>query len=129
MPLHGSWYTNIERFLKDIHHIPHDVKPEPTSLVNIPLLDKYDPRHQPHVMLSIRETIRKSAMQQTLLWMVYKGVPRYVEPYEFKQFKTGEHLMAWCLPHNRIESFKPTRIQSVELSTLPFDPRYPVIIA
>ncbi|MCK5611405.1 hypothetical protein KAR91_56565 [Candidatus Pacearchaeota archaeon] len=73
--------------------------------------------------------IRQSAQRRTLLWMLYNNQWRHVEPYSFRDGKQGLLLYGHCLIHNDTHSFYVHRIQELQLTDVPFNPRWYIEIA
>lgn len=71
-------------------------------------------------------TIRRAAKRRILLNMEYNGVTRYVEAYSFRPGKHGVLFYGYCLTHNEIHSFYIHRIGKVEVTDIPFSPRWAV---
>lgn len=82
-----------------------------------------------------RADILGAATERTLLRVGYGGIKRLVEPYElvFKRRRNGlikEYFYAWDRVGGAsgpgIKAFWPERVQSVERTDEPFQPRYPI---
>jgi predicted DNA-binding transcriptional regulator YafY len=61
-----------------------------------------------------------------MLKMRYNGVERLVEPYSFRTKSTGVVFMGWCGKDQGIEAFKPDKIEAIEVTDVPFRPRWTV---
>jgi predicted DNA-binding transcriptional regulator YafY len=77
----------------------------------------------------IMHIIKQSAQRRTLLWMLYNNQWRHVEPYSFRDGKQGLLLYGHCLIHNDTHSFYVHRIQELQLTDIPYNPRWYVEIA
>lgn len=73
-------------------------------------------------------TIRKAAQNRYLLYMLYNNTWRHVEPYSFRGGKQGQLLYGHCLIHNDTHSFYVHKIQDLQLTDIPFSPRWMVEI-
>ena len=67
---------------------------------------------------------RNAAQQRLLIYLSYNGQWRYCECYSIKAGKSGTFLYAYCLIHQRIHSFYIHRIQEMQPTTIPFNPRW-----
>lgn len=72
--------------------------------------------------------IRKAARNRLLLYMQYNNMWRYVEPYSFRPGKQGQLFYGHCLAHNDTHSFYMHRIQDLQISEVPFSPRWHIEI-
>ena len=68
--------------------------------------------------------IRKAAQHRLLLYMLYNDQWRYVEPYSFRSGNQGLLIYGHCLTHNDTHSFYVNKIQDMELSEIPYNPRW-----
>ncbi len=68
--------------------------------------------------------IRMAAKQKTLLYMRYNNTWRHVEPYSFRPGKGGLLFYGHCLIHNDTHSFYIHKIQGLQLTEIPFSPRW-----
>lgn len=68
--------------------------------------------------------IRKAARNQVLIYLLYNGVFRYVEPYSFRQGKEGLLFFGHDLARNDTRSYYISRMEEVSLTDIPFSPRW-----
>lgn len=64
-----------------------------------------------------------------LIEMMYDGVTRLVEPYEFKETAPGIRFYGFCRLHGRIHQFNIDKIQALRVTDIPFGPQWPVQVA
>ena len=69
-------------------------------------------------------TIRTAAKRRTLIMLTYNGVQRHVEAYSFRTGRHGVLFYGYCRIHNEIHSFYLHRIDAVELTDIPYSPRW-----
>jgi hypothetical protein len=70
--------------------------------------------------------IRKSARNKTLVKLLYGNVWRFAEPYSFRQGKHGLLFFAHDLARNDTRSYYIHRIQELQSTEIPFNPRWMV---
>jgi len=73
---------------------------------------------------SMIHLIRESANHKLLVYMLYNNMWRYVEPYSFRTGKSGILFFGFCLTHNDIHSFYVHRIQELQPTQIPYNPRW-----
>lgn len=69
-------------------------------------------------------------MPPLLLNLTYHGYPRKVEGYSYR-YRDADHphiplFFGWCGKDLHIEAYKLLKIQDVQVTNLPFNPRWPV---
>jgi predicted DNA-binding transcriptional regulator YafY len=96
--------------------IPGD-KPPPEEIVEVKRVSYINEA-------SMINLIRKCAHRRLLVQMEYNNSWRYVEPYSFRNGKSGTLFYGHCLTHNQIHSFYITKIQEVKSTEIPFNPRW-----
>lgn len=65
-----------------------------------------------------------------LLWMRYNGQYRKVEPYSYR-YRDADYpdeplFFGWCDKDKQIEAFKIRKIQDIQVTEEPFEPRWTV---
>lgn len=70
--------------------------------------------------------IRKAAREYSLVYILYGGVWRYVEPYSFRQGRHGLLFFAHDLFRNDTRSYYIHRVQELQSTDIPFNPRWMV---
>lgn len=75
--------------------------------------------------------IRYAARSRTMLHMKYNNDFRYVEPYSFRYRSRGMQPLfyGYCHLHDTIEAYRIDRIQDVQTTDRPYNPRWTVEIA
>ena len=134
--------ANLSNFwdrLRQVYKLP---KPE----LNKPLYRRTDvPVVQPNVtppqqqveqavdvvedVTTIRDKIDKARRSNMLLYLTYKGVERFVEPYGYKQIWSGEGSKkevwcGYCLLHGKIHYFYIDLISKIDITSRPYTPRW-----
>ena len=70
--------------------------------------------------------IRKAARRNTLVRILYSDIWRYAEPYSFRQGRYGLLFFAHDLMRNGTRSFYIHRAQEIQLTDIPYNPRWMV---
>lgn len=70
--------------------------------------------------------IRKAARERRLVYVLYGGEWRYAEPYSFRQGKLGLLFFAHDLKRNDTRSYYIHRIQELQSTDIPYNPRWMV---
>jgi predicted DNA-binding transcriptional regulator YafY len=73
---------------------------------------------------NIMHIIRESAQHRRLIQVLYNNVIRYVEPYSFRQGKQGALFYGHDLTRNGTRSYYISKIQEVQPTDIPFNPRW-----
>ncbi len=122
---------------------PSRVPPRPPSYTNVRpkvVSPPPIPSQQPYVPAPVQPTlgpldmgtkvkmISTAARNKVMLRITYGGVQRLVEPYSYRDFKTGRKLMAYCSVHSKIHAFSPEKIELMEITQIQFSPRWIVEI-
>ena len=84
------------------------------------------PPEGPMDMASKISMLADAGRRRVMVRMKYDGQVRLVEPYSFRDKGTGRLFYGWCSIHSRIHSFKPERIETVELTDISYMPRWEV---
>lgn len=73
---------------------------------------------------TIRYRIRYAGQNHLLLLMTYNNQSRHVEPYSYRhRAKDGGVLFfGFCRPHGKIHAFDLSKIQSLQVTNIPFNP-------
>jgi predicted DNA-binding transcriptional regulator YafY len=123
----NGWWNSIQNFLTKFQQPkipkrqrpgkPPPVAPAPTPVVQSPISidDKMG-------------MIAEAARTKTLLFMKYNGDWRYTEPYSYRFRGEGRLFYAFCFKDQRINSFKLEKIEDLQLTEMPYAPRWPVEI-
>ncbi len=71
------------------------------------------------------ELIRYAAANRLCVDLKYQGIRRLIEPYSLRRTRDG-NLLLYAVKHNTGEdrSYRVDRIQNVEVTKIPFTPRY-----
>lgn len=120
---YSGWWTSLQEFLKNFKapKAPPSVGPRQT-VYHAPTPET--PRDPGDIAGVLLEASRRGV----LCWMQYNGHKRYIEPYSYR-FRGGHQLLyAFCWKDQHIEAFRPDRIQDIELTDIPFKPRWPIEI-
>jgi predicted DNA-binding transcriptional regulator YafY len=121
---YSGWFDSLRTFLTQYNkpNIPQRQKPttQPQPVQTAPTGIDLGTKMQ---------IIAQSAKSRTLLFMRYNSNWRYVEPYSYRHKSTGQLLFAFCHKDQHIESFNPNKIEDLQLTEIPFKPRWPVEIA
>lgn len=134
MARNSGWWSSIKNFLTYFQHKPHRQAPTAPKPVG-PRQTVVRPVNLPQVPIQrapdgdIEAQIAMAAGRNCLLWMVYNGTPRYVEPYSYRFKTTGKKLYAFCHKDQHIEMFTPEKIAQAQATDIPFAPRWPVEIS
>jgi predicted DNA-binding transcriptional regulator YafY len=123
MQKHAGWWDSLKTFLTHYTQpkVPQRQRPStqpqpiPTTPTGVDLGTKM-------------QIIAQAARTRTLLFMRYNSNWRYVEPYSYRHKTTGQLLFAFCHKDQHIESFNPNKIEDLQLTEIPFKPRWPVEI-
>ncbi len=77
-----------------------------------------------------REQVAEGARNRTKLLMGYKGEARTIEPYSYRESPSGAGTLFYGFHQEagHIKAFDLAKIESVEVTTEPFEPRWPVEI-
>ena len=75
-------------------------------------------------LAEMASTIRKAGMTRFLLYMLYNGKFRHVEPYSFRRGKQGLLFFGFDIQANDMRSFYLTKIQQLKMTDIPFSPRW-----
>ena len=80
---------------------------------------------------AIKYRIRYAGQNRLLLFMLYGGSWRHIEPYSYRYRGKGKSLrfMGYCRLHDQIHSFNPNKIQGLIVTDEPFTPRWPIEVA
>jgi predicted DNA-binding transcriptional regulator YafY len=73
---------------------------------------------------SITHIIRQAARHRLLVQVYYNNMWRYVEPYSFRQGKSGSLFYGHDLMRNGTRSYSLNKILEVKPTTIPFNPRW-----
>lgn len=68
--------------------------------------------------------IRKAARKKVLVKILYNNVWRLAEPYSFRQGRAGLLFFAHDLSRNDTRSYYIHRIQEIQMTDIPFNPRW-----
>lgn len=68
--------------------------------------------------------IRKAATKRVLVKILYSNVWRLAEPYSFRQGRFGLLFYAHDLQRNDTRSYYIHRIQEIQMTEIPFNPRW-----
>jgi predicted DNA-binding transcriptional regulator YafY len=124
---YNGWWNSIQNFLTKFKQpkIPKrqkpgrpPPKPEPIETV------VQSPISVDDKMAMIAEAARRL----TLLFMKYNSDWRYVEPYSYRFRGSGRLFYGFCFKDQRINSFKLEKIEDLQLTEMPYAPRWPVEI-
>lgn len=127
MQKYGGWWDSVKNFLSQFGPAKQPSRPAPKAPAPV-VVPETPVSRPPEAAMDFAQAIAEAARQKVLLQMRYKGVLRYVEPYSYRWFSTGKHFMGYCYRDHRINSFKPERIEMLQLTDIPFTPRWPVEI-
>lgn len=73
------------------------------------------------------ETIRFAAANQLCIRLGYQNKTRLIEPYSLRRSRDGHYLLMSIRTDDRkFHSYRIDRIQSVEVTTVPFNPTHPI---
>jgi hypothetical protein len=100
---------------------PRQIQPPPT-VPPPPPVSPVGPLDQATVM----DTIAQAGQRRVLLQLTYNGQARLVEPYSMRQRSTGWQFFGFCSIHGVIHSFIPAKIQDIQVTNIPFSPRWPI---
>lgn len=112
-----DWWRSVQTFLTQFDQQPQQPR--------VPRVMRPAPDQEPNTN-NIGGLIIQSAETQRLLMMLYNSNWRYIEPYSYRAFSTGMHLMAFCHRHQHIEMFKPVKMEAVILTDIAFKPKWPI---
>jgi len=74
----------------------------------------------------IKARIAAAGRRMVMLRMKYHGTPRNVEPYSIRDGRAadgGDLFYGWCYKDNALESFRLDRIEDIQITNIPFQPR------
>jgi hypothetical protein len=133
----GDFWNRIRRLFRS----PRAPSPAPRRPTNIPVTPRTpvvspqpvvpQPTEAPAGPLdyaTIIKTITDAARNNRVLLIRYDGMSRLVEPYSFREKSTGRLFYGYCSIHSRIHSFKPEKIESIEITDQVFAPRWEIEI-
>lgn len=125
MTKNGGWWESISNFLTKFNGPGAPPSPRQSPATNQgPTAPPLAPQQQEGDSMGI---ITASAKRMTLALLLYKSNWRYVEPYSLRARKNGTmDLMMFCHRHQRIEAFKPGKLESVQMTDIGFKPRWPI---
>ncbi|WP_281868298.1 hypothetical protein [Brevibacillus parabrevis] len=72
--------------------------------------------------MSVIETIRTCGARREMVFIIYDGEQRLVEPYSFRDTR----FFGWCQMRNEIRSFTISKISSARPSGQLYTPRFSV---
>jgi len=127
----GNLYDRIKNTIRSLLRLPtKEVKEEPVEWAGeqtdvAPVALPKAGYLQEAQAVSI---IRKAAHNRLLVNLQYSGQFRYVEPYSFRQGKFGLLFFGHDLLRNDTRSYYINKIESVELTDIPYNPRWYVEI-
>lgn len=76
--------------------------------------------------MNVSDAISTAGRQRVLLLLTYDGDTRHVEPYSYRD-KGGRRLFfGYCHKCNEINAFDPNKITHIEVTNIPFAPRWPI---
>ena len=127
----NQWWGEISNFLKQFGRPPTEEEVKQHAPAFPGMLRPTPPgvERPKSTSRSIVDSIGKAALEHKVLLLQYKGLWRYVEPYQFKTYKTGNFcLMAYSYAGNRTKAFSVGKIQDAQVTESIFLPRWEVKI-
>ena len=123
----NGWWNSIQTFLTKFQQpkIPKKQrpgKPPPSAPAPTPVVQS------PVSIDDKMGLIAEAARTHTLLFMKYNGDWRYTEPYSYRFKGEGRLFYAFCYKDQRINSFRLEKIEDLQLTEMPYSPRWPVEI-
>lgn len=135
MAVHDQWWGSLDSFLEQFDQtqgpapkpqIPGAPKAEPKYTTAPKLNVPPNPAPPPITTADKMAVINEAGRLTVLCSMLYGGNWRYVEPYSWKRFTTGLRVYMYCHRHQHIELFDPNKIESIEITKIPYKPRWVV---
>jgi hypothetical protein len=111
---------------------PRPRAPAPTQMQRLPTYTppKAVPPTQPSAgplsYDTILDTIAKAGKSHLTLSIKYNGTMRLVDPYSIREQPTGRLFFGLCHTHGKIHSFKPEKIEYIEITNQTFSPLWAV---
>lgn len=89
------------------------------------MLDPSKPADEP----TIKYRIKYAGENQVLLYMLYNGQWRHVEPYSYRRRNGKLFFYGYCRIHDVIHAFDMKKIKGAVVTDEPYTPRWPIEVA
>lgn len=130
LPAFDSFWNELAEFFEWL--IAGTVKAQPASLASIGASESvWAPSRvlRPQDLSAHIERIRMAASNRVCIHLLYSNEQRTVEPYSFRTSKDGNLLFyGFHREDSEIKAFTVSKIQRVEVTDIPYTPRYRVEI-
>ena len=126
----GGWWNSIQNFLTHFQQpkIPQRKRPGKPQKPPAPVPTQTVVQ-SPISIDDKMAMIAEAARAKTLLFMKYNSDWRYTEPYSYRFRGDGRLFYAFCYKDQRINSFRLEKIEDLQLTDMPYAPRWPVEIS